>query len=103
MADQIVALESNQTWDLVPRLESGSVIGSKWVFSIKVKTDGTLDRYKARLVGQGFKQEHRIDYEETCAPKAKMTTVRTLLSVAAIRNWPLWQMDVTNDLLHRDL
>lgn len=103
MADDIVALESNQTRDFLPRPKFGSMIGSKRVFSIKVKADGTLDRYKAYLVVQGFKQEYGIDYEETFAPVAKMTTVRSLLIIAAIRNWPLWQMDVKNAFFHGDL
>ena len=62
------------------------MIGSKWIYSIKVHSDGSLDRYKARLVAQGYKQEYEIDYEETFALVAKMTIVRTLLCVAATRN-----------------
>ena len=68
-----------------------------------MKSDGGLDRYKGRLVAQGFKQEYGIDYEETFAPVAKMTSIRTLFAVATVRNWPLWQMDVKNAFLHGDL
>lgn len=103
MAEELLALEANRTWDLVPRPSDGTVIGSKWIYSIKVKPDGSLDRYKARLVAQGFKQEYGINYDETFAPVAKMTTVRTLLAVAAIQKWPLFQMDVKNAFLHGDL
>ena len=62
------------------------MIGSKWIYSVKVHSDGSLDRYKARSVAQGYKQEYGIDYEETFAPVAKMTIVRTLLCVAVARN-----------------
>ena len=58
-------------------------IGCKWIFSLKLKSDGTLDRYKARLVALGNRQEYGIDYDETFAPVAKMTTVRTILTVVA--------------------
>ena len=71
------------------------MIGSKWIYSVKVNSDGSLDRYKVRLVAQGYKQDYGIDYEETFAPVAKMTAVRTLLCVAAARNWPLWQLAST--------
>ena len=71
--------------------------------SIKLCPDGTLDRYKARLVAQGYKQEYGIDYKEIFAPVAKMTTVRTLVAVGTSRNWPLYQMNIKNTFFHRDL
>lgn len=63
-AEELQALEANQTWDLVPKPDRGSTIRSKWVYFIKVKEDGTLDRYNAWLVAQGFKHEYEIEYEE---------------------------------------
>lgn len=70
---------------------------------MKTKSDGSLERYKARLVAKGFAQEYGIDYEETFAPVAKLTSVRTLISVASKLQWPLYQMDVKNAFLNGDL
>jgi len=66
------------------------------VYSVKLNFDGSLNRYKARLVALGNKQEYGIGYDETSAPVAKMTTVRTILSIAASNGWSLHQMDVKN-------
>ena len=68
---------------LLLAVNGSSVIGSKWIYFVKVHSDGSLDRY---LVAQGYKQEYGIDYEETFAPVAKMTPLRTLLCVAAAHN-----------------
>ncbi|CAL1409432.1 unnamed protein product [Linum trigynum] len=103
MKDETDALEANHTWDLVPRTPEMSVIGSRWVYNIKMLSDGTLERFKARVVAQGFKQEYGIDYEETFAPVVKMQTVRCVFAVAAMRGWPLIQLDVKNAFLHGDL
>ncbi|RVW70781.1 Retrovirus-related Pol polyprotein from transposon RE2 [Vitis vinifera] len=72
-------------------------LGCKWVYSVKVRSDGSLDRYKARLVTLGNNQEYGVNYEETFAPVAKMTTVRTILALAASSDWPLHQMDSKYD------
>ena len=73
------------------------------VFRIKLKADGTLERYKARLIIPGNHQVEGIDYGETFAHVAKMTTVRIFLDIAAKQNYEVHQMDVHNAFLHGDL
>ena len=103
MAEEIAALERTGTWDLVPCPPHVRPITCKWVYKVKTRSDGSLERYKARLVARGFQQEHGRDYDETFAPVAHMTTVRTLLAVASVREWPISQLDVKNAFLNGEL
>lgn len=68
-----------------------------------MKSDGSLEHYKTRLVALGNRQEYGIDYQDTFAPMAKMTTVQTLVALAASKSWPIFQMDVKNAFLNGDL
>ena len=68
-------------------------IDCKWVYSIKLCSDGTLDWYKAWLAALGNRQEYGVDYEETFSPVAKMTTVQLVLSAAASQGWSLHHVD----------
>ncbi|KAA3477405.1 cysteine-rich RLK RECEPTOR-like protein kinase [Gossypium australe] len=91
--EEIRALESKNTWTLV-KLPLGKIpIGCKWIFLVKCKADGSVERFKAKLVAIGFTQSYEIDYQETFAPVAKLNTVR---------NWPLYQLDIKNAFLNRD-
>ncbi|WVZ63807.1 hypothetical protein U9M48_013412, partial [Paspalum notatum var. saurae] len=103
MEDEHAALLCNSTWDLVLRPQQANVVSSKWIFKHKFRADGSLERYKARWVLRGFTQRLGIDYAETFSPVVKPATVRTVLSLALSRQWPIHQLDVKNAFLHGTL
>ena len=73
------------------------------MFAVKSTADGTVERYKASLVANGFTQTHKIDYQETFSPVAKINSIRVLLSLVVNANWPLYQLDVKSTFLDVDL
>jgi Reverse transcriptase (RNA-dependent DNA polymerase) len=103
MDEELNALKRNQTWELIKLPNGAKTIGCRWIYKIKYKSDGTIERYKVRLVAKGYTQTFGIDYNETFAPVAKMSSIRTLMFVATNCDWPLYQMDVKNVFLHGDL
>lgn len=78
-------------------------IGCKWVYKVKLKADGSLEHCKACLVAKGFNQKYGIDYQEAFSPVIKMTTIRSMIALAASRKWDLYQLDVNNAFMHGDL
>ncbi len=81
MKEELDALLKTGTWDFVDLPAGKSAIGCKWVYTIKTRSDGTVDRYKARLVANGFTQEYGINYEETFGLVARLSSIRTLIAV----------------------
>ena len=86
MEQEYQALLKNQTWSLVPPSSNAKIIRCKWVFKIKHKPDGSIDRYKAWLVAQGFHQTYDIDFFETFSPVVKPCTIRLVLSIVVSSN-----------------
>ncbi|GKV19936.1 hypothetical protein SLEP1_g30132 [Rubroshorea leprosula] len=103
MQDELQALENTRTWDLVDLHAEKSLMGCKWVYKIKTRSDGSVECYKALLVAKGFTQEYGINYEETFAPVAHLTSMHSLLAIVAMQRWKLFQMDVKNAFLNGDI
>ncbi|KAL8101713.1 hypothetical protein AgCh_033560 [Apium graveolens] len=101
--EEIKALEKNGTWDITELPPGKSEVGCKWLFTVKYLADGSIDRFKARLVARGFTQTYGVDYKETFDPVAKLNTVKVLISLAVNNDWPLQQLDVKNVFLNGDL
>ena len=103
MVDEMTALHSNGTWDLVSLPLGKSTVGCRWVYTVKVGPDGQVDHLKARLVAKGYTQIYGCDYGDTFSPIAKIASVRLFLSMAAMCHWPLYQLDIKNAFLHGEL
>lgn len=103
MGDEIKAMESNGVWELTSLPKGHKAIGSKWVMKIKQNSDGSIERYKARLVAQGFTQQPYVDYKETFASVAKFASLRAILAIAAIEDLEVHSMDISNAFLNGDL
>ena len=73
----------NDVWDVVPRPEGKSVVTSKWIYKIKHATNDSIEKYKARFVARGVSQKEGIGYEESFAPVARYTSIRSVLALAA--------------------
>ncbi|RVW22259.1 Retrovirus-related Pol polyprotein from transposon TNT 1-94 [Vitis vinifera] len=102
MVDEMAALHSNGTWDLVVLPSGKSTVGCRWVYAVKVGPDGQVDRLKARLVAKGYTQ-FMVLIMVTHSPCCQDCFCPLLLSMAAMCSWPLYQLDIKNAFLHGDL
>ena len=103
METEFCSLQKHAVWDLVSLPEGRKVVGSKWVYKTKTSPEGRIERYKARLVAQGFSQKYGFDYDETFCPVVRAESVRTVIALAAKKNLMLHQMDVATAFLNGTL
>ncbi|KAL0533174.1 hypothetical protein IC582_030389 [Cucumis melo] len=101
--DEMDSLESNRTWHLVDLPPRCKAIGCKWVLRKKLKPDGSVDKYKARLVAKGFRHRKNINFFDTFSPVTRITSIRVLISITALNNLLIHQMDVKTAFLNGDL
>ena len=93
----------NRTWELVNLPPGNKPIGCKWIFKRKLRIDDTIDKYKARLVAKGYRQNESLDLFDTYSPVIRITSIRTLIAIAAIHNFEIHQIDVKTTFLNGDL
>lgn len=100
MDDEIRAINDNETWKLVPRSSEDNIITTKCVFRVKQKQDGSIERYKARLVANVMRQVYGHDYLDTFSPVVQPLSLMIFLTLGITKNWAIHQIDISNAFLH---
>ncbi|CAM8986915.1 unnamed protein product [Rhodiola kirilowii] len=100
---ELDSIMQNHTWELVDIPHGCKPLDSKWIFTKKLKVDGTIEKYKARLVIKGYRQKEGLDYFDTFSPVTRIISIRMIIAIAALRNLEIYQMDVKTAFLNGDL
>ncbi|GKG00569.1 isochorismate synthase, chloroplastic [Tanacetum coccineum] len=100
---EIDSILQNHTWEIVDLPPGCKPLGYNWIFKKKMKADGTIDKYKARLVIKGYRQREGLDYFDTYSLVTRITSIRMILAIAVLKNLEIHQMDVKTAFLNRDL
>ena len=103
MEKEMESLHKNEVWDLVKLSKDRRAVGNKWVFKLKVGSNGSVEGHKARLVAQGFSQKYGVDYDETFSPVVRFESLQTVIARAVQNGLMLHQMDVTTAFLNGEL
>ena len=90
MVEEMTAVHSSGTWDLITLPIGKTPVGYRWVYKVKIDPDGQVDCLKAQLVAKGYTQVYGSDYNDTFSPVSKNAYVRLLLSMVAMQSWPLY-------------
>ena len=98
--DEYHSIMKNDVWEIVSRREGKSMVTSRWLYKLKHVVDGSVEKYKARFVAQGFSQIEGVDYDETFVLVARYTSIRALISIAVKMGWKIHQMDVKTAFLN---
>ena len=100
---EIESILHNHNWKLVDLPPGCKPLGSKWVFKRKRKVNGSIDKYKARLVIKGYRKTDGLDYFDTYSPVTRINSIRMVLAIAALRDLEVHQMVVKTTFLNGDL
>ena len=101
--EEYQSLMDNNLWMVVDLPPGKKAVGSKWVFKLKKLPDGSIDRFKARVVARGFTQKAGIDFTETFAPVVCFNTLRVLLAITAMEDLELDQVDFKSAYLNGEI
>ncbi|KAA0058473.1 retrotransposon protein, putative, Ty1-copia subclass [Cucumis melo var. makuwa] len=97
---EIESIMHNHTWELVDLPLGSKPLGCKWIFKRKMKTDGSIDKYKARLVTKGYKQQEGLDYFDTYSPVSRITSIRMPIAISTLHGFEIHQMDIKTTFLN---
>jgi hypothetical protein len=100
MTEEYRSIMKNEVREILPISKNKDGVSYRWLFKIKHVADGSIEKYKARSIARGFSQKEGIDYEETFAPVARYTSIRTIIALATKMKWKLHQMDVKTAFLN---
>jgi len=100
MDEELALMAKYSVWDVVEEPEDTNIIGCRWVFRIKQDSSGKILKYRARLVAQGFTQIPGVNFQDTFAPVARLSSIRAVIALAASEDWELHQMDVKSAYLN---
>ena len=103
MMEEYESIMKNDVWEIVSRPDGKSVVTSKWIFKIKHAANGSIEKYKAKFLARGFSQKEGVDYDETFAPVARYTSIRTIIALASAMRLRLHQMDVKTAFLNGEI
>ena len=101
--EEMEAHRLNGTWEIVKLPPGKRAIGSRWFMKVKTNADGSLDRYKARMVAKGYSQRPGFDFKETFAPTVRYSTIRIILAIAALEDLELRSLDISHAYLNGEL